>query len=227
MVCCPDHHDLVHFVKSIHFCEDLIDCWSVGRMLGSISSRFGQQRVYFIDENNARLVDSSGFEQLLNSSSPDSYNHFVKLWSRAVDKVDPTFPSNCSCEESFSDSRVSKQEHPFGNFRTLDPVFVRMLYLSNQVVYLFCDFVNSFDVRKLCGFVLDHLEVHRLNGSWFLEDLFVQVMHGHNQKVNTSHHPGNFENKADNLSEPFIRGFWLVCEFELFFVQIYLSILNI
>ena len=132
-------------------------------MLGSISSRFGQQRVYFINENNAWLVDSSCFEQFFNSSSPDPYDHLVKLGPRAVDKVHPAFSSNCSCEEGFANPWVSKQKHPFGNFRPLDPVFVRMLYLSNQVVYLFSNFVDSFDVRKLCGFVLNHLEVHGLN----------------------------------------------------------------
>jgi len=180
MVCRSNDNYLVHLIEPIHFSKNLVNCRSIWRMFCPISSRLGQKRVNFINKNDARLIDPCSLEQLFHSSCPNSYNHFIKLRPRAVYEVNPTLSCNCSGQQSLPNSWVSKKKHPLRNFRSLDPVLVRMLNLSNQVVNLIGNFINPLDVREFRGFVLDDLEIHRLDRPWFLEDLLVQIVHGDN-----------------------------------------------
>ena len=86
MVRCADNKYLVVFVKSVHFREYLVDGGSAAAVFLVEASAFGEQRVDFVDEYDARLVVARLLEQLTHSLRSHAYEHLVEMRPSAVDK---------------------------------------------------------------------------------------------------------------------------------------------
>lgn len=175
MVSCSNDDDIIINLKSIHFSKQLIDCTPTWASFISKSSWFWEKWIDLIYKNDARLVLLSFFKQFSNSFSSNSHKHLIKVTSSAVIEIGLSFSSNCSGNQCFSSSWLSKQQNSFVKLCSNLSVLSRIFDHLNHILNFFFDLVNSFYITQslfdfLCLLKVKWILLHHWSRSQAFKD---------------------------------------------------------
>ena len=111
-------------------------------------------------------------KELSNALGPKSNPHFIKVRACTIDKVACCLSSDCPREQRLTDARLPKQEHTSVQLSAFIAILFRLFDHFNQILNLFFDLINSFDIVESLGYVLGCLYFKLVLVSQFLSRFF-------------------------------------------------------